>query len=427
VFEGWHVISSPQWLEDSRWKPQICLGEDRSNHVIAVDIISSGVMPRMQYRGEVNPLLKKNSCLRVVVCVVNDALEQHPDVEDFCKELRLGLKIYRPSLGVETVLRTDFEPPPPAPGLLVEQGWFPDAILERTRALTNLSFRQTVHEFSNQVKNVSDNHQKTCELVTVTIDSLMQEHPTFGSNVSHFMKLQHFERLFEFAAPGVTDHVLHSFRIFLAGCAIIDSFYDHFRDAHERYRVGSGATASVEYAWLLASVFHDIGRPKEGAAKLIEGEIADEDVEIQVRGNERRWLRPEYQNARKALACFATYVASNCPAGGWDGGSIEDADAKKIETAWTAIYDSMRSHAIIGALDLLAQVFSTASAANERKNRAFVVSHAVPAALAILLHDWRIWEDAKDWGLFPVNGTENPMAALLIYLDTWDDYSLRGQ
>ncbi len=98
-----------------------------------------------------------------------------------------------------------------------------------------------------------------------------------------------------------------------------------------------------------------------------------------------------------------------------------------MATAWTKLYADLRSHAVIGSLDFLAEVFRTATAADESANRPFVVTHAVPAALAILLHDWRIWEDAKTWGLFPINFPAMPMTALLIYLDTWDDYRRRGR
>jgi hypothetical protein len=379
IFRGWSVISTPEWLDGCRWKPHICLGRDKSDDIIAIDIVPSGVVPRMQYRGEVRPLLARYARLRVIVCVVDDALERHPDTETFCGVLGIGLKIYHPSLGMETVLRIDVEAPPPSRGLPDEHGWFPKVILERARNLARLSFRKVIQEFAHKVEKLSRNRDKTCQLVTETIDRLMQSHPTFRGNVSHFLKLEHFERLFELAKPGATEHVLHSFRVFLAGCAIIDAFYDHFCDAHKRYKFGASTASSVEYAWLLASVFHDIGRPKEGARTLIEQEIGDEDIDVQVTGKQNRWQRPEYQTARKSLAAFAIYVASNCPSGGWDGGLIDDAAAKDIETAWMSIYDLMKSHAIIGSLDFLARVFLTASAADERKNRPFVVSHAVPA------------------------------------------------
>jgi hypothetical protein len=425
VFKGWSVIPLPQWLKDSRWKPQIVLGNHNMNNIIAVDIISSGVIPRMQYRGEVKPLLDTHTCLRTIVCVVDDALEQHPEAETFCKDLGLGLYVFHPRLGLEPVVRIDSKQAPLSKELPTEKGWFPEAILEHTRRLNNLSFRNVILDFSNRVNTLNNDRDKTCQLIKDTIDSLMQKHPIFKSNVSHFMKLHHFEKLFEFASPGATDHVLHSFRVFLAGCAIIDSFYNHFRKAHHLNHGSSGEKVNIEYIWLLTSIFHDIGRPKEGIKKLIECEINDEDLDVQIRGKDNRWSRTEYQNARKSLASFAVYMASGCK-GGWDCGLIEDDDAIKIGIAWMRLYNEMESHAIISAFDFLAHVFHTATAAAQRKYRAFVVSHAVPAALAILLHDWRTWGKAKDWGLFPIDGVTNPMAALLIYLDTWDDYKRRG-
>jgi hypothetical protein len=111
----------------------------------------------------------------------------------------------------------------------------------------------------------------------------------------------------------------------------------------------------------------------------------------------------------------------------WDGGTIEDPEGVATSEEWIRLYDEMRSHAVISAFDFLGDIFKKAGAADERRHRPFVLTHAVPAALCILLHDWRIWRLAKKWKLFPVDASIIPMAALLIYLDTWDDYRRRGQ
>jgi hypothetical protein len=71
---------------------------------------------------------------------------------------------------------------------------------------------------------------------------------------------------------------------------------------------------------------------------------------------------------------------------------------------------------------MLAEVFDKASAIEEIENRPFVVAHAVPAALAIFLHDWRIWTQVERWQLYPIDMAALPLAAVLVYLDTWDDY-----
>jgi hypothetical protein len=86
------------------------------------------------------------------------------------------------------------------------------------------------------------------------------------------------------------------------------------------------------------------------------------------------------------------------------------------------LYDEMHTHGVIGAMDFLAHVYKEARASDEQANRPWVVAHAVPASLAILLHDWRIWKEAEEWKLVPIDATRMPLAALLVFLDTWDDY-----
>jgi hypothetical protein len=181
-----------------------------------------------------------------------------------------------------------------------------------------------------------------------------------------------------------------------------------------------------EYTWLLTALFHDIGRPKQSGAKLLAAELDDEDIEVTVSGKETRWLRENWEAARRTLGSLAACVADETNDDPWDGGCIPDEDGARIAIQWTRLYDSMSSHAIISAFDLLADIFKMSSASGERRNRQFVVTHAAPAALSILLHDWRLWEEVRACGLFPINASRLPMAALLVYLDTWDDYRRKG-
>lgn len=81
---------------------------------------------------------------------------------------------------------------------------------------------------------------------------------------------------------------------------------------------------------------------------------------------------------------------------------------------------------MISAFDFLADIVGKLKAAGERKHRRFMISHAPLAALAVLLHDWRMWEHAKKWKLIPVDIGQNPLAAILIYIDTWDDYKRKA-
>ena len=225
-------------------------------------------------------------------------------------------------------------------------------------------------------------------------------------------------------SPGSSEHIYHSFRVFLTGCPIINNFYGHFAKAH-RFYSGGCQNVSVEYAWLLASIFHDIGRPKEGAKALIEEALKDDDISVDITGKDSRWQKESYRDALRILGSFAASIGSKKRIT-WNGGALRDLDGKQLEIDWIRMYDQLSSHAIISALDFLEAICEKAKAANERMNRPFVLAHSVPAALAILLHDWRIQSDAKRWRLFPISVKKLPLAALLLYLDTWDDFKRKG-
>jgi len=189
----------------------------------------------------------------------------------------------------------------------------------------------------------------------------------------------------------------------------------------------------VEYAWFLTAVFHDTGRVKEGTRQVVDSlrsELDDDDSELTAIGKESRWRRPEYIQARKILGRFAGFVTNRDMRASWDAGAFlskkAEAEANAKSAEWIASYNSMRHHGIISGLDFLAESCRIAQAADQSRYRPFIATHAVPAAMAIMLHDWKAWEMMRPMKLIPVNMPTFPMAALLIYIDTWDNYKRRG-
>jgi hypothetical protein len=433
-------VVPPKWLARARWKPEILVAAPSDGRLLAIDVVPSAAIPWTIYRQEVAGLLQRHKDLRVVVCVLEEGFSAHPEIKKECDGLGVGLKVLLPGLGLETVSQTDFDPKPRAAALPTEEGWFPSAILAAASGLRRFRFAPQIDRFIHELSATGHEQRTVFELVRSTIDGLLSQHPTFAPNIQQFMRLSRFETLFRLASPSSSEHVFHSFRVFLAGCPIIDQFHDVFRSAHERFCLGDRSNLSVEYTWLLASIFHDIGRPKEGAVQLADEGVQDEDEFMMPVVKDKHWLRLECQAARRALASLGAFVAKSPLSGNWDCGAIPDLQAQELEAAWTKLYGGvvrnhgvsesegfvLRSHAVVGSMDFLTELFRTATASDETANRPFVVTHAVPAALAILLHDWRIWEDARTWKLFPINFSLMPMAALLIYLDTWDDYRRKG-
>ncbi|MBE0535192.1 MAG: hypothetical protein IH624_05935 [Phycisphaerae bacterium] len=417
----------PKWLAEERWKPEYLLYNEKEQRFLALDMLLSGIIPAFQYQKIVTRLLREHDNFRVVVVVFEQSYEEHPECEEFCESANIGLKVVIPEIGIQTIIRCDFEPISEKKGLTREPGWFPRSILRNVKGLKNLGFHKVIDEFVDEVSNVGDDQDKTLLLVQKAIDALLQYHPSFRGNFGQFMKLAQFERLLRVNDPQASDHVFHSFRVFLAGCPVISKFYECFSESQKKLCIMNEQGLCVEYVWFLTAIFHDIGRPKEGAQQFIVSTLDDEDVEISIVGRQDRWTRRHNIDTRRILGSLGAFVVEGNAAATWDGGTIDDEEAKELCAEWINIYDSMKSHAVISAFDFLGDLFRKAAAADERKHRPFIVTHAVPAALAILLHDWKIWPSMKSLRLMPVNAIMLPMAALLIYIDTWDNYKRRGE
>ena len=425
-YRGLKKIECPDWLVDSRWNPAFCLARSDDKRIYAIDLVPSAKIPRSIYKGEVLNLKKKHKNLRIIVCVLDELLGQFPDAEKFCSQMGYGLQSYIPEVGLQTIVLTDLDNTYHS-AAEVEAGWFPKQILEKAEGLTNLSFHNTLDSFLTQITPIADNESAVLKLVKLTIGQLLQYYPKCHPDVGSFMKLEQFERLYRRLEQDAADHVLHSFRVFLAGCAIISRFRKVFKDAHKRLCVCSARTLSVEYCWLLTAIYHDIGYPQEKVKRLLEAQLDDEDLDISVQGSERRWQREKYVTARRILSSLGMFI-STCTASEdkWDGGSVPGRRDGQLSSEWTRLYDQMSSHSVIGAFNMLASILEQASAVDEQKNHAFVLTHAAPAALAILLHDHRIWDELRKWRLFPIDAGYLPMAALLVFIDTWDDFKRRG-
>lgn len=409
--------SWPLWLKGSRWQPDFVLS-GKGNALIAVQVAVSGSIPHILYREVLAPLLTAHKKLKTVVCLPRTLFDQNQDTARFCQKLGIEVKLIGFGLGLEAIPQLPLVVPPtwPLPG---GAGEFPQPILDRTEGLNKLHFSNILNHFVKQIPKCGDSDTRTLKLVKETVDDLLKSHPHFRANRDPFMRLVSFENLLKTTPIESSDHVFHSFRVFLAGCPIINQFYRQFSQSAWRYAICRQGELRVEYVWLLTALFHDIGRPKEALKDFIAREIQDD--EISITGKSSRWKQARYQRAQMILGSLGAFMASGIR-GRWDGGTIDDQDGIDLSAEWSTIYDGFDCHGMISAYDFLADILGKLTAAGERKHRSFMISHAPLAALAVLLHDWRMWEHAKKWRLIPVNVRRNPLAAILIYIDTWDDY-----
>lgn len=416
----------PDWIRKCRWRPTYLLETKDKKKFLAVDILLSGTIPTYQYTTIVHKIMKKHKNFSVIVATSEESFEDNPEIEKFCRDYGIGLKIIILGLGVETILATYFDAKPETKPLPLEDGWFPSAILEQAKGLTHLGYYKVIDSFINKVESLGNDENKTLNLVLKTIDTLLRYHPSFTEQYGQFMKLSNFEYLLRLSNAGSSEHVFHSFRVFLAGCPIINEFYRKFIKAQIPFCKMDRRKLKVEYAWMLTSIFHDIGRRKEAMPQLVSAQLDDEDMEVTIHSSDSRWTKEHNIIARRVLGSLGAFIVNAKKGEEWDGGVIDDEDSDRFTIEWIRVYDEMKSHGVISAFDFLGDLFRKAMAAGERKHRVFIITHAATAAMSMLLHDWKIWPEMRKLKLIPVNTPMLPMAALLIYIDTWDNYKRKS-
>lgn len=419
------IVNCPAFLKKYQWVPQLIFFEPSAKLFIAVDVIFKQHFPKKIYETEVAKAIKENSSLRF--CLFTPDLE-FDGLAKFCVPNKYGLKIYSDT-SINTL--TPFD------GEVVERvtrkktkktGWFPKVILEEAKKVRKIHFAKLIVELSNKLEK-NQQTEKQLDLIRKYIDKILKTHPSYvGSNMP-FLNLSYFENLLKCSDIKCTDHVFHSARVFIIGCIIIDRFYDKFVAYHKE--ILGVDKVNIEYIWLLASLFHDIGRIKQDGYRIYLVDPKKDDSGLREALGEqlsKSWQDDVYKNALANLVelikqCGKKKKNRERPfVGNALGGAIDP----KIANIFKEHYNKLKSHGVISCFELSADLLRKIEAAPVRRSKAFLLYHLFPAALAIAFHDWKIWKELSDIKIFPINIKDYPFATLLIYIDTWDDYK-RGQ
>jgi hypothetical protein len=392
-----------------------------------LDVILSGYLPKAIYRHHVTPLLKAHPELDVLIAIPEEVYDDKLQISEFCQAQGLRLSLYIPGIGLKPLVQhKKVGKPAPLCKDKTEPGFCPQAILGHIDGLKTILFRTHLVKFKRQYDKCLNDPSAVLKLVRRTIEDLLNSHPAFEGTSSKIIRLLFFEELLRLRDPSTSEHVLHSFRVFIAGCIIIDRHYEVFQTAHSKFAVGASAGFHVEFTWLLTALLHDIGYVRESFGERGKKILDDDDTAITLSVLPSKWTKKHYILAKQTLSSLICYIARNKLKTGWDGGTFEDSESIALSEELIQLYSNGKSHAVISAIESLARIIENGQAAKYSEHRPFILTHSVPAAVCILLHDWRLWNAAKAWRIFPVSLAIFPMAGLLIYIDTWDDFKRHG-
>lgn len=409
-------------LDKYRWYPEIVLRHSASGYTVGVHIARTKLVEE-RLLGEASRAQHEQEGFAVIVAAHLDAATE--ELEGYCRELELGLYLFTRN-GMTRVVPARYELvqelAPPAGPL---EGWIPEAIAAQCSLLKGTRYGEVIDNSLSVLTKAATSVGDAISAVRTAAEEIIGGQEKYLCEILPVYRLAVMENIVRLSEPRASEHVVHSFRVFVTGSVIVEYFREFFQGSWNS--LGTGQCA-LEDVWFIMSMFHDCGYARDPersrrAAEAVEALGGDlrEETETGARLRTR-----EYQVGSQSVASLLAHIARGS-GGEWDFGSLSGSLEDNLAEALFQRYERLDSHGVAGALDLAADMVRRVRGASEDEsvNRPLLASSVYPAAAGIALHDAAVWEELSSYGLFPLHAERFPLGALLLYLDTWDDHRRR--
>ncbi len=398
-------------LSDIRWRPDYLFKDTNSKKYIAFTIIYDAESPPNNLSQEVEKAMQHCNFDFFFI------LENEPLLnifEEECREKGFGLILYKREMPL--LVRDAIRPIIPKKTLDHHVGHYPLWVINEIREikLGNSKFRTALKDFSNGYNRLEKRKaldwQKEEKLVKNTIIEILKSDTRYTSGVDSLQILRRFESPFS----DIRDHYFHSFHIFLLGLLILDhdkgEFTEYYKRVFPRYQ-----NFSIEFLWLLTSIFHDVGYPIERLNSLKENIYGVSGLPSE-RETTNVWDDPTYkENLKQLISLFRFSLSEKKHRTDWPHEIFGTTDDQLEQTFRESFYDS---HGVAGCFRFLVDIFSEAKQERSHEKKTFLANHIYPAAISIALHDKRFRDRLLDIDVKKIKLSRFPFAVLLMYLDT---------
>jgi|SRR3989339_361574 len=417
----WEIVSADErkrLLKDIKWYPDLFYRNDSA--LMAIDINLSNDFP-VKGADEILKATKKIKNFQFYYYVPNDY--GYDQIFSNCFSSGFGIiRLDNSSLSIlldpkaKTVNENKYKLLA-GKKISLEYGHIPNKLLAYISDLEHISYRKILKNFVlkysalRKRKSVSEEEYN---LVDSTIKKIF-DNKKFHYSSEQYLRLKYYEPLLK----GTREHYLHSFQVMLLGCVIIDKYYAEFEKYYKNI-FPREKNFSIEYMWLITSIFHDIGYPSQKASSLI-GDLYGYSEYIEVAGLDRIADKSDYLQAAIQLQSFLRHCCCKRIHNNWTPEILEDADST-IKDILREHLIKHKSHGVTSCFQFLTRVLRESKAVNNRATRPLIVTHVIPAVASIALHDSRIWKEFRKQKILPININRFPFAVLLIFLDSLHDW-----
>jgi hypothetical protein len=393
------------------WRPDYLFEDTRNRKFLAFNVIYEAESFTNILSQQVEKVMR-NLDLDFFYVLDNETLL---DIfEEPSRERGFGVILYKD--GAPLLIRDVIKPIAPLKAKEVYVGHYPIWVINDIAhiSLGNSKFRTVLKDFSKEYHKLIERNQLDWEKEEKLVKNIVAE--IFRSDTRYISGVDCYEILgrFEGFWHDIRDHYFHSFNIFLMGLLIIDrhrdDFVRYYRNIFPKF-----PDLSLEFVWLLTSIFHDVGYP---IAKLdnLKQNIYGAQVAPYEKEVTNVWNDPVYAENLKQLVSLFKFSHSNRRQGiDWPPEVFGTKGDQLNKIFRESFYDS---HGVAGCFRFLVDIFSEARREEEPKKRIFLINHIYPAAISIALHDRRFRERLSKIGIKNIKLSRFPFAVLLTYLDS---------
>jgi len=197
---------------------------------------------------------------------------------------------------------------------------------------------------------------------------------------------------------GSRPHFLHSFQTFILGSILIDNNYDSLNQTYSAC-FDDPDELSLDLPWFFASLFHDLAVPFEKIHRL--GPVGKL-IDLGITGYHDTY-------ASHLLGSWFNAVCKGPISSEWKPQSGVAADP-----LYGMLMKKTKDHGVLGSMSLL----SSATYASSKALSTIIC----PAALAIAIHNSKLWPDMVEYCGFPVSAQRFPLAFLLLTCDNIEEW-----
>lgn len=295
----------------------------------------------------------------------------------------------------------------------------PDWVIDHLSHLVNLepALRSAILAFSRRYKallasgRANEENQET--LLRKTFIALLSSDQRFAGEYAPLNLLRFFEQ----SSPEYRgrDHYFHTFNNFLLGCIVIDQCYAIF----EQFRktcFPKTRNWSIEYAWLLTVLFHDVGYPIQRhshTSEMIYGvPVLGEESAIAER--KQAWESPPYRISRAQLVSLHDHLSQKKIKSDWSPDPFP-VQKHPLDKAFERSF-LKEGHGVASCMRMLADFFHVSPSSPSQ--RQFLARHVFLAGLSIPFHDWRVRRCLREEEIFQIRTGRFPFATLLMFIDS---------